>query len=624
LSAKLHISDSLALPIDVVTMRTAIYGTSGAGKTTFARLVAEKVHAAGQRFCAIDLKNDWWGLKSSADGKSEGIPVVVFGGPRRDVQIFDDAGAAVAETVAAIDQSCIVDLDSFSKRKQLKFIAAFFERLYEVNRDPLLLFNDESDRYASQKPMSEEGHAALSASEDICRRGRKRGIGSFWITQRTAVINKNVSGMCDLTVVFRTPGVRDLKELEDHIGRIAGKTQVAEVMRMAPGLDDGQAIFLSANPKLRGAMPKDARPLQMPLPETFDSSATPHIGQRKREPKVLAKTDLAQIEERMAQQVERAKAEDPKHLRKQVGELQATIRMQQQIIDKKVSTKNVETKVVEKPVLKDSQIEAVEKWSMRFVNTANKAADNLQSLFSKFDDRFTRLIVGIAEVREANSRPAARAPFPPNLPDRSPLLTGQSTPKKISRPEPAEIARPAITGASFSARPVERGGSGENNLTPRLRQILDALATCETIGLNATDKSQLALFSHASPTSSAYGNNLSTLRTAGFIEYPAAGFVSLTETGRAEANSQVGFSSRWELHKFVYNLVKPARATILEALIRIYPDSIGKAELAEKIGVSAASSSYGNNLSSLRTLRLIDYPQPGHVMATDLLFPPLP
>lgn len=57
MSKLLHISDDLTLPLDIITMRTAEYGDSGSGKTAFARLVAEKVHGANHRFCAIDLKN---------------------------------------------------------------------------------------------------------------------------------------------------------------------------------------------------------------------------------------------------------------------------------------------------------------------------------------------------------------------------------------------------------------------------------------------------------------------------------------------------------------------------------------------------------------------------------------
>jgi ABC-type multidrug transport system ATPase subunit len=72
MSKTIQICDDLSLPLDIITMRTAVYGDSGAGKTTFARLLAEKIHDAHHRFCAIDLKNDWWGLKSSADGPRPG------------------------------------------------------------------------------------------------------------------------------------------------------------------------------------------------------------------------------------------------------------------------------------------------------------------------------------------------------------------------------------------------------------------------------------------------------------------------------------------------------------------------------------------------------------------------
>jgi hypothetical protein len=259
---------------------------------------------------------------------------VVFGGPRADVKLVvpdRDAGGAqslaysLAETVASIEQSVVLDLDAMSRTKQERFLAPFLDRLYEVNRDPLLMFCDEADRYAPQKPMSQDAILSLSSSEDIARRGRKRGIGSFWLTQRTAVLNKNVSEFANLTVVFRTPGEKDLKELEDRVGRIAGKDVVKEVMRLAPGLADGEAIFLSSHPKLRKFMPDPVRPIQLPMPWTFDSSATPGVGQRRREPKVLAETDLAAIEEKMAAQVQRAKEDDPKLLRAELQRVRAEL-----------------------------------------------------------------------------------------------------------------------------------------------------------------------------------------------------------------------------------------------------------------------------------------------------------
>jgi hypothetical protein len=43
--------------------------------------------------------------------------------------------------------------------------------------------------------------------------------------------------------------------------------------------------------------------------------------------------------------------------------------------------------------------------------------------------------------------------------------------------------------------------------------------------------------------------------------------------------------------------------------------------LAEEAEQSATSGGYSNNLGALRSLGLIDYPVPGQVVATALLFP---
>lgn len=317
----IHLGEGLALPLDIITMRSLVLGVSGSGKSTFGRLLAEKIHEAGQRFCVIDLKNDWWGLKSSADGKHAAIPVVIVGGPRADIPLDENAGAAVADIVAETPHSFVIDLDELSKGRGIRFLGAFLERLYDVNREPLLLICDEADRYAPQKPMSVEANVTLGAADDIARRGRKRGIGSLWLSQRPAVIAKNVTSQCELVVTFRTTSSLDLKELKDHIGRVASSEQVTETMRQVAGLRDGQAILMSQHPHLR-----IFRTAQFPMPATFDSSATPRVGARRVEPKELAAPDLEALGGRIQAAVAKAKAEDPKHLQARVRELEVQLK----------------------------------------------------------------------------------------------------------------------------------------------------------------------------------------------------------------------------------------------------------------------------------------------------------
>src|SRR5438132_6279126 len=209
--SRLNLADDLKLPLEWAQMATIVYGGRGAGKTTFGSVAAEEVWKQHVRFCVIDVKGDWWGLKSSADGKSAGIPVVIFGGDHQDVPLDENAGHQVADIVAALEQPVIIDLENLSNGKQIKFLATFFERLYDVNRNPLLLLLDEIQRYAPQtiRFATPEMSMCLGAVEDLVKLGRKHGIGVIGFTQRGAGVNKEVSELCDLLMAFRTPGPLD-------------------------------------------------------------------------------------------------------------------------------------------------------------------------------------------------------------------------------------------------------------------------------------------------------------------------------------------------------------------------------------------------------------------------------
>jgi hypothetical protein len=140
------------------------------------------------------------------------------------------------------------------------------------------------------------------------------------------------------------------------------------------------------------------------------------------------------------------------------------------------------------------------------------------------------------------------------------------------------------------------------------------------IGVRQASKTQVALFAQASPKSSGYTNNLGALRTAGLIDYPAPGAAALTEPGRAIADHVSAPRTHEDLLAYVRRLIGPARSRIVDALVAVYPEPLRKEELADRAGASATSSGYTNNLGSLRTLGLIDYPAPGYAVATPVLF----
>ena len=75
----LTLGPGLVLPHEAVTETFAILAKRGAGKTYTAAVLVEEMMGAGLPVVIVDPVGVWWGLRSSADGTAEGLPVVIFG-----------------------------------------------------------------------------------------------------------------------------------------------------------------------------------------------------------------------------------------------------------------------------------------------------------------------------------------------------------------------------------------------------------------------------------------------------------------------------------------------------------------------------------------------------------------
>jgi len=83
------------LPDAALDADIAILGKKGRGKTFTAKGIVEWLLHLGRRVIVLDPLSVWWGLKASADGKSPGYPVAVFGGPKADIPITGESGLAL-------------------------------------------------------------------------------------------------------------------------------------------------------------------------------------------------------------------------------------------------------------------------------------------------------------------------------------------------------------------------------------------------------------------------------------------------------------------------------------------------------------------------------------------------
>lgn len=570
----LEIGPGLDLPLQWMTMSSVVYGTRGSGKSTLGRKLAEQVAGYGQRFCAIDPTGAWWGLKSSESGTDYGLPVVIFGGDHADVPLEPGAGSELADIVAEIDQPAILDLELLSKHKQIIFLGAFLERLYHINRDPLLLLMDEAQRYAPQKPMNPDSAKTLGATEDIVKLGRKHGLGSVVFTQRGSGLNKEVSELGDVLIAFRTPGVLDQKRIKEWLDANATEDQAKQVLATISGLPTGTAIFASNHPdlKLFGTYAIDR-------PRTFDSSSTPQVGQKRKEPRVLSKPDLEALNERMAGAVQRAKADDPKELRKRVAELEKEllrIGTLPPTVLQEVKIKEVE---VEKPV-----------WPKELEDQLNDDLRQIRDLIGQIDHIASHASGRMSTEHLRQGVPVASKP-PLDLVRRDPP------------PPPAPGTFTALNAELETlAEGVERvQPTGEVRLGKAERQIIAVLQTH-----GPRTRSQLAFQTGYSPRTSTLSVALGRVRAAGLVT--TGNPIELTREGMVLDVGDVEVLPRPGPELAAYWLAKIGKAerAILTAMIEEHPDVLTREDVARKTGYSTQTSTLSVALGRLRKLDLLD------------------
>lgn len=562
------LATNLSLPLELVTQSAAILAKRRAGKSYLARRLAEQFHRAGQQIVIVDPKGDWWGIRSSADGKLAGLPVVILGGERGDVRLEVGAGEVVAKLVVEERVSVLLDLSLFRKHEVATFMAAFLESLYrlkarEIYRTPLILIVDEADAIAPQKPMKGE-ERMLGAAEDIVRRGGQRGIGCALITQRSAVLNKNVLTQAQVLIALRTIAPQDLAALNAWIDVHGTEEQRKTLMDSLPALPIGDAWVWSPGwPSVEGIF---KRIHVLPI-ETFDSGATPKPGEKRIEPKAVADVDLDSLQRQMAETIERTKAEDPRELKKQIASLKAELQ-------KKPAPAAIDPGVIERAA-HDAAQQAAQKrdaeWESKLLT--------VRGLLMKSWERF------VDEIMVALHPGEFKAPERPRLPS-------------------------VALGPAPAPRTVNTASGTRSKLPKAERKILTALAQYP----QGRSKVQVAVLAGYAHSGGGFNNALGSLRGKGFVEGDAQ--LRATDSGLSALGDWQPLPTGLELYRYWQSQLPKAERLILEFLINFGPSS--KEEVALASGYEASGGGFNNALGKLRRLELIE--GRGELRASENLF----
>lgn len=582
---KFKIADNSSLPVEAVTQTFATLAVRGSGKSYLSSVLAEEMLKAGQQIIAFDPTGGWWGLRSSADGKSAGHPVVVFGGEHADVPLEETAGEVIATSIIQGRYPAVIDVSLLRKGATQRFAVSFFETLYRLNREPVHLFVDEADSLAPQSNRyGGEENRLLGAMEDIVRRGRKRGIGCSLITQRPAVLNKNVLTQCESLFVLRMGHPRDIAAIKEWVDVHAAFEESKTVISSLPTMKVGEAWLWS--PAWLGVLKR----MQIRKRETFDSSATPKPGQVIRQPKKRAEIDLKQLGAQIAQTIERAKASDPRELQKQVLRLQRELTISHNEVEmvKGLAAKKIASKPVEIPVLSE------------------KVAKQLTASVDKLERVLGAVMTGLRESVEDVKRGMAQFKSPQFAPP-----TKATAVQEVKRLVAPTLARTDLAKPKVDNLPVD--------LTGPEQRILDAIAWLESIRVENPEQGAVAFLAGYTVGGGAFNNPRGRLNTRGFVK-AAGGRISLTEAGRAAANTPDAPLTTEELQRRILERLPTPEQRILKPLLKAYPNSISTDELANLAQYAPKAGAFNNPKGRLRTLGLIDYPQAGYCVAKPLLF----
>lgn len=483
-----------------------------------------------------------------------------------------------------VDQaaSLQVDLKHFRGDDLKKFSTDFAQELFHLkseNRTPLHLFLEEARKFIPQKLASKLDTQMIGAFEDIVRLGRNYGLGASLLDQRPQSVNKEVLSQTELLIVHQLTAKLERKAIEDWVHDKAkdGEDSLDQLHALQPG----ECFFWS--PGLMRVFAK----VKVGKKSTYDSSATPEIGDESNvAPMHLSAGDMSNLKKAMSSIVEEIEAKDPTKLQQELQKSKA----QEAALTKRISSLEEQLK------------------SARLLESAAEVVKEV-SVLTESD---------LAQIRaEAEAMVSAAGRVKGILEEMAKeVASHQSAARKTAALRPARTA----TLAPAPRNSIQDQPPGNIDLSGPEQRILNALAWLEGIGVERPETNAVAFLAGYKPGGGAFNNPKGSLRSRGLIEYAPGKRVSLTDAGRVHAQSPDAPLDTSELHRQALERLGGPETRILTPLLEAWPGSLSNAELADAAGYGAGGGAFNNPRGRLRTLGLLDYPEPGQVRACDLLF----
>lgn len=600
------------IPADALLGHIGNLGKTGSGKTyTTKAEIVEPLLDAGRQVAIVDPTSAWWGLRLMPDGKKPSpYPIIILGGPHGDLPLVASSGAACARLVTEQLASVVFDTGMMTVADRTRWFTDFAGELYRSVRQPLTVVIDEVHCFAPQaRKLGPQQAMMLHAASELFSGGRSRGLRMIGLSQRPAKWHKDSLTSVDALMLHKLMAPQDRAAAKEWIDGQGDPEKSKQVLGSLASLKKGEYWFWFPDDDILERR-------QSPRIKTFDSSATPVHGA----PRVdVQKIDLGQVKAALAEAAKEAEANDPKHLRARIEQLEddlaaalaggvetdtdanGTSAMLAEIERLEATVRDVEA---ERDELR-TQVACLRPGVRGMVQAFEGAREMLQSLAD-----------GLALIPEGVVRQPPRSPNVATVDAEARRLAPAAERHTVATRANVAKSAPSRVPSGSAAAKAPTGQAGD--LPPRQWKVIESLSRWAGRGMREVTREQCAFIAERGSSSSSYEKDLGSLRTAGLIEYPSGGTLRLTEAGLAMCPPKGRGFTAGELYQAIRNALEPRQVAIVDALLK--EGGLTRAELAEASGRGGSSSSFEKDLGKLRTLTIVDYPTKGSVDLTEWIY----
>lgn len=571
---------------------TAVMGMTGSGKTSTSKLLVEEAVAENFRVCILDpIKSDWWGITSSASGKSPGLPFKILGGPRGHVPLHSSAGKVIGNLVGTGKLPLsIVDMADFEAGGIQRFFVDFAESLWKSVRGVVYLVIEEAHEIAPKEIAGfGKENMAIYWAKRLATGSRTKGIRLIVASQRTQALHNAVLGSCGTLVAHRMTLDADQDQIRKWL-KNTNKAMVQEVNDTLNSLPTGTAWVCSGEAQI-------FQKLHFPKFKTYDNTATPESDGEEVQVK-QAPVNQDELRAIIGDAVKLAEANDVPSLRKRIAELERDAAKAPQIV---VPDQNAIAAAAEqgfeqgkKAVMKEAQKLSLDAIGKAMAELRVLAAPLVQAIDAHAKEA-TKLVLDVGKNVRIDPGMTITAPAG----DR---LNGGTI---VRVPAPHQTRKPP---------PLQANGS---TLGGPEQRIIDSIRWWNVFGIDAPTHAQAAFLANYRHGSGTWNRYLTSLRSLQLIE--PRGDLRLTSQGIDSSNPPGVVPTRDALWTAVLTKIDGPLQKILKPLLASYPDGMSHAELAAEANYAPGSGTWNRYLTSLRSLDLIE--KSGELRAQAWLFP---